>query len=306
MTSSARVTMSAATARALDELAGHVERSDRLDPICDAVAAALDRILPEGALRDVASGVPTGHPAHPLLVALPIGSWSAASWLDLTGGSCALTRRLIAFGIVTAVPAAVTGGNDWLTTASAERRVGLVHAALNSTTLGIYGASWLARRRGHHATGALLALAGLAVTATAGWLGGHLSYAMGVGVDTTAFQHLPSEWTDAAAETDVPDGAGIGVTVDGVPVLLARHLGRMVALADRCTHRGGPLHDGEVADGCVTCPWHGSRFALADGSVRTGPASRPQPTLETRTVDGRIQVRRNAEPRTLRTNPVGR
>lgn len=305
MPASAQLTPSTASARALDELVGHVERASRLDPVSEAVAAALDRLLPTGRARDLASGVPIGHPAHPLLVALPIGAWTAASWLDLGRGSRALSRRLIGFGVAAAVPAVLTGGNDWLTTSGAERRVGLVHAALNSTTLALYGASWWTRRRGHNGVGILLSLTGLATTAAAGWLGGHLSYAMGVGVDTTAFQHLPAEWTDAAAEADLPDGSGLGVTVEGVPVLLVRHLGRLIALADRCTHRGGPLHEGEVADGCVTCPWHGSRFALADGSVRHGPASRPQPTLQTRVVAGRVQVRRAAEPRALRTNPAG-
>ena len=51
------------------------------------------------------------------------------------------------------------------------------------------------------------------------------------------------------------------VDVDGVPVLLARLDSDVVAIADRCTHRGGPLHEGAVADGCVQCPWHGSAFA---------------------------------------------
>jgi nitrite reductase/ring-hydroxylating ferredoxin subunit len=151
----------------------------------------------------------------------------------------------------------------------------------------------------------VLGLVAFAVTGAAGWLGGHLAYALGVGVDTTAFQTLPEEWTDACAEADLPDGRGMRVDVAGVPVLLARHAGRIVALADRCTHRGGPLHDGELADGCVTCPWHHSRFALDDGTVRAGPATRPQPTLEVRIESGRVQVRRPGEQRALRTNPIG-
>jgi nitrite reductase/ring-hydroxylating ferredoxin subunit len=151
----------------------------------------------------------------------------------------------------------------------------------------------------------MLALAGAGLTGAAGWLGGHLAYALGVGVDTTAFQALPGEWTDTCAEADVPGTGGLRVDVAGVPVLLARAGGTVVALADRCTHRGGPLHDGEFADGCVTCPLHGSSFALADGRVRAGPATRPQPTLAVRVESGRVQVRRADEQRSLRTNPVG-
>lgn len=82
----------------------------------------------------------------------------------------------------------------------------------------------------------------------------------------------------------------------------------MAAINDRCTHRGGPLHEGELADGCITCPWHGSQFRLdggpSDGTVRRGPASRPQERFETRVVDGHVQARRVAADRSLGNNPV--
>ena len=69
-------------------------------------------------------------------------------------------------------------------------------------------------------------------------------------------------------------------------MLLARHEGAVYALSDRCSHRGGPLHEGELRDGCVTCPLHGSVFKLEDGSVVQGPAAYPQPRWETRVRDG--------------------
>jgi nitrite reductase/ring-hydroxylating ferredoxin subunit len=75
------------------------------------------------------------------------------------------------------------------------------------------------------------------------------------------------------------------------------------ALDRRCNHRGGPLDEGDLTDGCVVCPWHQSTFRLEDGSVVTGPAVRPQPAYETRVVEGRIEVRRS-EPRSLRVNAV--
>ena len=53
---------------------------------------------------------------------------------------------------------------------------------------------------------------------------------------------------------------------------------------------GAWLSDGELADGCLTCPWHGSVFRITDGSVARGPATAPQPAFETREVDGAIQV----------------
>ena len=189
-------------------------------------------------------------------------------------------------------------------TEGAEKRLGLAHAAANYTALGLYTGSWLARRRGKHARGVSLALAGSSVLTVGGWLGGHLSYALGVGVDTTAFQQLPTDWVDVAAESDVTDSPA-EFDAAGVPVLLVRDGGQVRALADRCTHRGAPLHEGEISDGCVVCPWHDSTFRLDDGSIERGPATRPQPAFDVRVADGRVSVRRAEEPRSLRTNPVG-
>jgi nitrite reductase/ring-hydroxylating ferredoxin subunit len=127
--------------------------------------------------------------------------------------------------------------------------------------------------------------------AASGHLGGHLSYARGVGVDQTVFEPAIDDWTDVAAEADVTEGALVGGQAGTTAVLVTRRDGVLHALADRCSHRGGPLHEGELEDGCVTCPWHGSRFALADGSVVRGPAAYPQPVYEVRTEAGRILVR---------------
>jgi nitrite reductase/ring-hydroxylating ferredoxin subunit/uncharacterized membrane protein len=291
---------------ALDAVLEPIERAAWLDALADRISAVLTKALPNGPIKDAASGTPLGHPAHPVLVTVPIGSWLAATYLDLFGGrqSRPAARKLIAFGAAAALPTAFTGASDWMDTSGAERRVGLVHAATNYTALGLYASSWVARRRGSHARGVTLALVASSVLGVGGWLGGHLAYALGVGVDTTVFQHLPQDWADVAADADVTDQPSL-VQVNGVPLLLVRADGAIRALADRCTHRGAPLHEGEIADGCVICPWHGSTFRLRDGSVQRGPATRPQPTLEVRTLDGRVSVRQADQQRSLRSNPVG-
>ncbi len=74
-------------------------------------------------------------------------------------------------------------------------------------------------------------------------------------------------------------------------VLVYRIEGRLVGLANRCSHAGWPLAEGEVADGCITCPHHGSVFRLTDGSVVRGPAASPQLRYEVRERAGRIEVR---------------
>lgn len=283
----------------LDRLVRAVETSSALDGVGDA-AQKVTSLIPQGTVKDTLSGTQIGHPAHPLLVTVPIGTFTGALALDLTGEPAA-SRTLIGVGLLSALPTTLTGWSDWSETQGAERRVGLVHALSNVTGLALFGASYLARRRG--GSGRLLAVAGYSVLGVGGWLGGHLTYAMGVGVDTTAFEAFPTDWVDVCADTDLEAGKPFGGHAGDEPVLLVREGTAIRVIADRCSHRGAPLHEGEVEDGCIVCPWHQSSFSLADGSVQRGPATRPQETFEVRVQSGRVQVRRDEE-RSLRTNPV--
>ena len=292
------------TPRLVENAIERLEHSRALDAPGAALNAVLSKVIRPGVVEDTLSGTPVGHPVHPLLVAVPIGAWTSSLLLDAVGDEDG-ARRLIGLGLIAAVPTAASGASDWLSTDGAERRVGLAHAVLNYGAIGAYAGSWFARRAGRRRAGVGLSLGGAGLLGAAGWLGGHLAYAQGVGVDTTVFQKFPTEWTDALAVDDLPaENSLTAVQVAGVPVLVTVRGGRTVAMGDRCTHRGGPLHEGDVVDGCVVCPWHGGAFSLDDGTVRSGPANRPQPMLETRVHEGRVQVRR-AEERSLRTNPTG-
>jgi uncharacterized membrane protein len=160
-----------------------VEHDERLDAAAAAIQRVGRAVLGNGAVRRVLTGVPIGHPLHPALVAVPIGAWTSASMLDLTGGNRAAARRLIGFGCLAALPTAAAGAADWLDTTGPDRRAGLVHAGVNDLALTTYIASWQSRRHGHNATGAVLALAGSGLLAVGGWLGGHLTYSRGIGVE---------------------------------------------------------------------------------------------------------------------------
>lgn len=289
------------SATVLEHLIIRLERASSLDGVADAVATPLRKLLARGPVEDLLSGTPLGHPAHPMLVAVPIGAWTSASVLDVLGGDPVTTRRLIALGSIAALPAAASGASDWLSTSQAERRVGLAHAVANAGALCLQLGSWRVRRNPRGAAGAVLSASALALTSIAGWLGGHLAYAQGVGVDTTAFTALPRDWADLCGVDEI-GAAPSRHDVDGVPLVAFRHGEDIVVLADRCTHRGGPLHEGVLDDGCLTCPWHDSAFD-ASGNVVSGPATRPQPALQVRTREGRVQVRRDEE-RSLRLNPV--
>ena len=62
------------------------------------------------------------------------------------------------------------------------------------------------------------------------------------------------------------------VEVDGHKIALFRVNGAFYALSDTCTHRGGPLSEGDVEGAEVTCPWHGAKFDISTGAVLGAPA----------------------------------
>jgi len=281
-------------------LTGRLEEAERLDPATDKVGRLVAKVLPPGPVKDALHGRWLGHQLHPLLVAVPIGMWSGAILLDLTGGEGARTaaRRLVGAGVLAVAPTAASGLADWSELGAFQRpkRVGLVHASVNTVTALLYGASWLARRRGDHARGRTLALAGAGGLAVGGYLGGHLAYSQGVGVNRNADeQRKPREWTDAAALADLDGTTLLRLAVKGQQVLLVRSGGELRAMGATCSHYGAPLDEGQLVteddEQCVQCPWHASRFRLRDGSVARGPATSPQLSYDVRTVADRVQVR---------------
>jgi nitrite reductase/ring-hydroxylating ferredoxin subunit/uncharacterized membrane protein len=285
-----------ATRPRLHHLAERIGAAAGLDGPAEAVAGWIRGIVPKGPVKDTLSGTPLGHALHPLLTDLPIGTWTSASLLDLVGGTAArpAAERLIATGLLAAVPTAASGLNDWADTTPADdgvRRVGAVHAVANVAALGLYAASLAARRSDRHGRGVALGLAGIGALSVGGHLGGHLSYAKAVGVDRTAFESGPDDWSDVYDDAALPEGELRRAEVEGQPVVLARLHGQVHALGDTCAHRGGALSDGELVGDCVECPLHGSRFRLSDGSVERGPSAYPQPRYDVRVANGRIGLR---------------
>lgn len=273
-----------------------LEDASALDGPAKAYGKAVRKALPGGPVKDALSGTWLGHALHPMLTDVPIGTWTSALLLDWLGGRAAepAADRLIGIGLLAAVPTVAAGASDWADTElgiPAVRRVGLVHAAGNALGAALFAASLAARRRGARSRGKLLALAGGTAMASGGFLGGHLSFARGIGVDETAFDTPPSDWTDVLADAELAEGQPRAVRVNGIEVMVVRDGGQLRALTDRCAHRGGPLHEGELSDGCVICPWHGSKFDLCDGSVLRGPSAYAQPAWDAQVRDGRIELR---------------
>lgn len=271
-----------------------IEQADRLDPLGDRLQRLVGG-LPQ-TVRDLLHGVWLGHPLHPAMVIAPVGAWLSAAVLDALPGQRRAATTLLATGTVAAVPAALAGLNDWASLERDQRRTGLVHALANTTALALFTGSLVARARGRDGRG--LSYAALAFASAGAYLGGHVSYRQGAGVNQAVpdlFQ-LPAGWQPLGDAIEYEDGRATARRVGEVPVLVFRQGERFTVLLERCGHQTGPLAEGDRVeiDGqpCVVCPWHGSTFRLADGGVVHGPAATNQPTLRTRLVDGRLEVHR--------------
>ena len=271
-----------------------IEQLEALDSLSEPVQAATHAAVPNGsAVKDVLSGTWLGHPLHPALTDIVIGTWSSALLLDVVGGKAAgrAANRLVAAGVVAAVPTAAAGLSDWSELHGETRRVGTVHALGNTVALALYAGSWLFRRKGHRGLGIALSTIGYSVASASAWLGGDLSFRSGVGVNQTAFESGPAKWTTVETVSTLQDDKPTAARAGDVELLLGRSDGRLFAISNRCSHRGCALHRGTIHDGLVTCPCHGSTFRLEDGSIVRGPATSPQPSYEVRVRSGDVQVR---------------
>ena len=265
-----------------------------LDGPASKVQELTGKAIPQdSALKDLLSGTWLGHPLHPPLTDFVIGTWAGASVLDVlaprSGRKAA--DRLIFLGILGAVPTAASGLSDWAELWGPQQRIGLVHAGGNVAALYLQMKSWWARKRGRRFKGVLLSMGAMGIATVTAYLGGHLSFRRGVGVDQTAFEEWPENFKVVKGVKELPEGKLTKGEAGGVAVLLYRKGATIYALADRCTHRGCSLSEGETNGSWVKCPCHGSRFRLEDGEVLQGPAVAPEKSFQVRQRNGKIEVR---------------
>lgn len=102
-------------------------------------------------------------------------------------------------------------------------------------------------------------------------------------------------WVDAGAVADIPAQRARVVSIAGERVAVFRYDGKVAALSNVCRHQNGPLGEGRVIDGCVTCPWHGYQYRPEDG-CSPPPFTEKVPTYAVRIVNGRVEVEARARP----------
>ncbi|MBL8763419.1 MAG: ferric reductase-like transmembrane domain-containing protein [Phycisphaerae bacterium] len=97
-------------------------------------------------------------------------------------------------------------------------------------------------------------------------------------------------WIDAGPAADLPmDRARIVCARGGERIAVFRHAGGVSAVSNVCRHQGGPLGEGKIVDGCVTCPWHGWQYRPGDG-CSPPPFKERVETYRVRIVAGRVRV----------------
>jgi uncharacterized membrane protein len=176
-------------ADAAEQAPGRIEGSQGLSSVGAALRRVADAVVPGGPVRDAARGRWLGHPVHPMLTDLPIGFWTSAFVLDLVPGERVrpAADTLVGLGVLSSLPTALAGLAE-LTALRDERtlRVAAAHTLANTAGTVLYACSWWERRGGHRGRGVALSLVGAAALSFGGYLGGHLSYRRGAGVDVAA------------------------------------------------------------------------------------------------------------------------
>jgi len=285
-----------------ERLESAIAESKTIERTAQKVSSWLNEAFQATALRPLKlflNGSWLGHPLHPLLTDVPIGAWTVTILLDIAalitgsplGVAAAITTGL---GLLAAVATAASGLMDWMDTGSPEQSVGAVHAIFNGTATILFAASFALRwtHGWQVSAGAFaIALGGYALLLAGSYLGGSLVFRRGVMINRNAYRNGPTEFVSAISPGELQEGKPRRVDVAGEPVLLVRSGEEIYALGAVCSHYGAPLEEGKLVEGTIQCPWHASRFALEDGSVREGPACAALPCYETRIAGNQLQIR---------------
>ena len=98
------------------------------------------------------------------------------------------------------------------------------------------------------------------------------------------------EYVKVAVTDDIAPNQGKLVEVQGKEIALFNLEGKYYAIDNTCTHRGGPLAEGELEGDEVTCPWHGAKFKITSGAVLSPPAPQGVKSFPIRVTGNDLEV----------------
>jgi nitrite reductase/ring-hydroxylating ferredoxin subunit len=239
-------------------------------------------------VRDLLNGRWLGHPLHAVLTDAPIGILFLVIVFDVVGEPGAAMTAL-GLGILAMLAAALAGFADYADTDGRARDRATLHSTIMIVGLVGYLISFWLRLGGGAASAPAVAISivSFLILAAGAYVGGDVVYMLGNMVSRHAFRGAGAKWIALEpAETDadgrIPEGRPIKARLGINQLVLVRQGERILALHDTCAHAGGPLNEGRLVDGEVECPWHYSRYRMADGHVTQGPSVYDQPAYEVR------------------------
>ncbi len=110
-------------------------------------------------------------------------------------------------------------------------------------------------------------------------------------------------WVDVGPVSDIPVGQAKPVVIAGERVAVYHYDGMVSCVSGVCRHQGGPLTEGRIVDGCITCPWHGYQY-YPDSGTSPPPFTDRLATYNVRIRDGRVEVHQVANAPGTRVEPA--
>jgi len=111
------------------------------------------------------------------------------------------------------------------------------------------------------------------------------------------------EFEDACAVADIPENRARIVCVSGERVAIFKYDGKISAVSNVCQHQNGPLGEGKIVAGCITCPWHGYQYVPETGASPP-PFVEKVPTFNVRVKNGRVWLDPKPNPAGSRAEPA--
>jgi nitrite reductase/ring-hydroxylating ferredoxin subunit/uncharacterized membrane protein len=252
-----------------------------------------------GPIQHFLNGSWLGHPVHVVITDVPVGAFTVSIVADVLGQPLVADVSML-LGVLAMIGAAVTGLADYAEVDGTARTRATVHGTLMVIVLVLYTISLVIRSGNPVDRLPAIVIAGIAylLLALAAEIGGDLVFLIGTHVNRHAWRGAGTKWIplDLGGLDDIPEGGPTKLRAGINDLAIVRNGDTILAVHAQCAHAGGPLAEGTVADGRIQCPWHGSRFQLADGHVARGPAMYDQPAYEVRRAEaGGWEVRRRSD-----------
>ncbi len=114
---------------------------------------------------------------------------------------------------------------------------------------------------------------------------------------------VPDGFVRVCAVAEIPEKRARIVTLGGERVAVFRYDGKISAVSNVCQHQNGPLGEGRILDGCITCPWHGYQY-LPESGASPPPFVEKVPTFNVRVRAGQVLVHPQPNPPGVRAEPA--